>query len=163
MKNLKYYIKRKIWQIKNVIKWLPVIWNQYDFDKQYALDVFKFQLAKIADYLESDKAMTTSAKRNAQQIRTVLRLFHKIDEEYGYEYQDRLKEKYGPNVIEWWFEDTGKGDGSSYLRHEYEKWPNASEVEKDETLWFKESIEKEKKAKALVWKLISNQIDGWWD
>lgn len=164
MKKIKYYIKRKFWQIRNVFRWLPVIWNQFDFDKSYAIQVFTFQLSKIADFLESDRAMTVSAKRNAQQIRTVLSLFKKIeDSEYGSEYQDQIKEIYGPSVINFYFEDTGEGNGSSFLKHEFEKWDNAEEVQKKYDELFLKSRAKEEKANKLVWKLIENQINGWWD
>ena len=46
---MKHFLKRKIWQIKNVFRWLPIIWKQYDFDYHYSLEVFKFQLKKQAD------------------------------------------------------------------------------------------------------------------
>ena len=44
--SITYWFRRKYRQIKNVINWIPVVWNQFDFDYRYSLDVFKHQLMK---------------------------------------------------------------------------------------------------------------------
>jgi hypothetical protein len=159
-----YWVKRKIRQIKRVIDFLPLIWNGFDFDYRYATDLFKKQLERIADEMESDRGRLENAKTNAQKIRTAIRLMDKVyDEEYGCEYQNKLKELYGERVLDWWFEDTGKGDGSSYLRHEYEKWDNSEEIKKVERKLFLESKEKQKRAHKLLWDYIEHNIKYWWD
>src|SRR5210317_2234617 len=101
-----YWVKRKIRQIKRVIDFLPLIWNGFDFDYRYAIDLFRKQLERQAKFMESDRAMTLSAKQNASKIRTAIRLMDKVyDEEYGCEYRNKLKELYGERVLDWWFED----------------------------------------------------------
>ena len=159
-----YWVKRKIRQIKRVIDFLPLIWNGFDFDYRYATNLFKKQLERIADEMESDRGRLANSKVNAQKIRTAIRLMDKVyDEEYGCEYQDKLKELYGENVSDWWFEDTGKGDDSSYLRYEYEKWDNSEEIKKVERKLFLESKDKQKKAHKLLWDFIEHNIQRWWD
>jgi len=161
---MKYWFKRKYRQIKNVFRWLPIIWKQYDFDYRYSLEVFKFQLQKQAEFLESDRAVTLCAKDKAKRIRTILKLMDKVyEDDYACEYQKILKEMYGNNVLDWRFEDTGRGDGSSYLRHEYEKWDNAEEISQTKDELFKMSHEKQKRAHKLLWDLIEHNIQGWWD
>jgi hypothetical protein len=116
-------------RFKRLFQFIPYIWRSHDYDYRYAIDLFSYQLKRTADFLESDRAFTVSADQNAKRIRTAIELLNKVyEEEYGCEYQDKLKELYGPDVLEWWFEDTGDGDGSSYLRFVYEKWDNADEV-----------------------------------
>jgi len=159
-----YWLKRKIRQIKRVIDFLPLIWNGFDFDYRYATDLFRKQLERIADEMESDRGILENAKTNAQKIRTAIRLMDKVyDEEYGCEYQDKLKELYGENVLDWWFEDTGKGDDSSYLRYEYEKWDNSEEIKKVERKLFLESKNKQKRVHKLLWDFIEHNIQKWWD
>lgn len=159
-----YWVKRKIRQIKRVIDFLPLIWNGFDFDYRYATDLFRKQLERIADEMESDRGRLENAKTNAQKIRTAIRLMDKVyDEEYGCEYQDKLKELYGENVSDWWFEDTGKRDDSSYLRYEYEKWDNSEEIKKAERKLFLESKNKQKRAHKLLWDFIEHNIQRWWD
>ncbi len=124
-----YWIKRKIWQIKNIVRWVPKIWNQFDFDYRYSIEVFKFQLQKQADYMDSDRAMTVESKQNAQRIRMVIRLMDKVyDEEYGCEYQDKLKEKYGEDVLDWDFFEIEDKSSYSTLKWRYETDEKYKEV-----------------------------------
>jgi len=84
-----YWFKRKYRQIQRVIDFLPMIWNGFDFDYIYAIDLFKKQLERTATHLESNKAHTISAKTNAQKIRTAIRLMDIVyDEKYVDEFLD---------------------------------------------------------------------------
>jgi len=66
-------------------------------------------------------------------------------------------------VLDWIFEDTGNGDGSSYLKYEYENWENKDEVKETFDKLFKQSKQKQIRAEKLVWEFISHNIRGWWD
>lgn len=159
-----YWFRRKYRQIKRVIDFFPLIWNGFDFDYRYATDLFRKQLERIADELESDRAMSLSSTINAQKIRTAIRLMDKVyNEEYGCEYMYKTKELYGENALDWWFEDTNDGHGSSYLRYEYEKWDNSDEITEMKNKLFKESIDKQKRAHKLLWDFIEHNIQKWWD
>ena len=159
-----YWFRRKYWQIKNIIKWLPVIWKQYDFDYHYSIDVFKFQLQKQAEFLESDKHNTLSAPQNAQRIRTVIKLMDRVyDDYYGCEYQDILAKKYGENVLNFNFEDCEDKPGYSTMSYEFEKWDNAEEIRKEHDKLFKECQERQEKAHRILWALIEKDIRRWWD
>ena len=158
-----YWVKRKIQQIKRVIDFFPLIWNGFDFDYRYAIDLFKKHLERIAKDMETNGRLECSDV-NAQKIRTAIRLMDKVyDEEDGCEYQNKLKELYGERVLDWWFEDAGRGDDSSYLRYEYEKWDNSEEIKKVERKLFLESKDKQKKAHKLLWDFIEHNIQRWWD
>jgi hypothetical protein len=159
-----YWFKRKYRQVKRVLEFLPIIWRGYDFDYRYAIDLFKYQLERTADFMESHKAMTVDANIRAKRIRTAIELLERVyDDEYGCEYQQRIKWIYGDNVLDWNFEDTGDDDGSSYLKYEYEKWENRDEVKEEFDRLFKQSQNKQKRAEKLVWEFISHNIRGWWD
>jgi hypothetical protein len=159
-----FVVKRFFRRVKRVMDFLPMIWKGYDYDYRYAIELFQYQLERTAEMMESDQAMTVDADIRARRIRTAVELLQKVyDEEYGCEYQDKLKEMYGENVLDWWFEDTGEGDGSSYLRLEYEKWDNADEVAEVKHKLYDESKAKQKRAEELVWKFISHNIRYWWD
>ena len=156
-------------KIRRVIDFLPMIWKGYDFDYRYAIELFEHQLKRTADYMESDLAITMDAKERAKRIRTAIELLRKVyDEEYGCEYQDKLKELYGENVMNWEFvelDDKSDYDGKPLyeLKWEYEKWDNAEEIKETKTKLFKEAKEKQERAEDLVWKFISHNIRGWWD
>ena len=141
-----------------------MIWKGFDFDYRYSIDLFQYQLKRTADFLESDQAMTMDANIRAKRIRTAVELLQKVyDEEYGREYRDKLKEIYGEKVLDWSFEDAGSGDGSSFIKYEYEKWDNAEEIRKVKLELISKSDAKQKKAEKLVWKFIGHNIRYWWD
>jgi hypothetical protein len=146
-----YWIKRKISQIKNVIKWLPTIWNQFDFDYNYSIDVFKFQLEKQAEYLES----------------TTLKLMKKVyDEEYAMEYSDKMEELYGKDLMKYELINTGRGDGTSYYQKKYERTETPERIKEIKDVsnkLFTESNLKQEKAHRIVWLMVERNIQGWWD
>ena len=167
-RNINYWPRRKWRQIKNVVGWIPVVWKQFDFDYQYSLDVFKHQLLKQAKFMESDKAYGVNSHIQAQKIRMVVRLMDKVyDEEYALEYQQKLKDSYGDDVMDlvlhdlidsnechpivWKFEEDKKYESlREEIRENYDKW-------------FKESQAKQERAHKLLWKVIEFYIRGWWD
>ena len=162
-----YWIKRKISQIKNVIKWLPTIWNQFDFDYNYSIDVFKFQLEKQAEYLESEKAYTMDAKDRAKRIRTTLKLMKKVyDEEYAIEYIDKMEDLYGKDLMEHELIDTGRGDGTSYYQKKYERTETPKRIKEikdmSSKLWSESNL-KQEKAHRILWLMVERNIQGWWD
>jgi len=158
--NIKWFFRR----LKRVWDFLPIIWKGYDFDYSHAINLFKYQLERTADFMESDKAMTVDTDIRAKRIRTAIELLQKVyDEDYACEYQAKMKELYGPTILDFWFEDTGDGDGSSYLRHLWEFRSDSADVELVFDKLFKESQEKQKRAEELVWKFISHNIRYWWD
>ena len=158
-----YWLKRKWQQINRVIDFLPIIWKGYDWDYRYALELFQHQLKRTANEIERN-GNHVGKENTAHRIRTAVELLEKVyDEEYATEYQDDMKFVYGDNVLDWRFEDTGHGNGSSYLRYEYERWENADEVQETFDKLFKRSQDKQKRAQKLVWEFINHNIQYWWD
>ena len=77
--NITWFFRR----LKRVWDFLPIIWKGYDFDYSHAIELFKYQLERTADLLESDKAYTVNSNIHAQKIRTAIRLMDIVyDEEY---------------------------------------------------------------------------------
>ena len=164
LNDIKYFFKRKYGQVKRVIDFLPTIWNGYDFDYSYSVQLFKKQLERQAELFESDKSYSARSKQDASRIRTAIRLMDKVyDEEYGSEYQDKLKELFGDDAFDWQFEDTGRGDETSFIKYKYEDWDNAEEIKKVQKKLFLESRQKQKRAHKLLWDFIEHNIQYWWD
>jgi hypothetical protein len=164
LNDIKYFFKRKYQQIQRVIDFLPMIWNGFDFDYSYSVRLFKKQLERQAKFFESDKSYSDRSKQDASRIRTAIRLMDKVyDEEYSSEYQDKLKQLYGENAFDWQFEDTGRGDETSFIKYRYEDWDNAEEISQVQKKLFLESKEKQKRAHKLLWDFIEHNIQYWWD
>lgn len=158
-----WFFKSKYKKVKRVLYFTPIIWNGYDFDYSYAVELFKKQLERTAYFMDSEDAIGMGSKERASKIRTAISLLNKVyDEDYGCEYQGKLEELYGPEVLDWVFTPTEDGRGS-YLNHAFEFWDNAHEVEEMHQKLFLESRLKQKKAEDLVWRYIGHNIKNWWD
>jgi len=162
-------IKRLIYRVKRVIEFIPVIWKGFDFDYGSSIELFKYQLKRTAEYLESDKAWSLESKTNAAKIWTAVELMEKVyNEDYALEYFDIIEKKYGKSNID--FVETGefdkKGDPYYTIVDSYENNYTEEELSliKDEkhSLHF-ECRTKQKKAHKLLWNYIEHNIQNWWD
>ena len=159
-----YPIRRKYQQIKRVIDFLPIIWNGFDFDYMYSIELFKKQLERQAKLFESDKLNSDRSKQNASRIRTAISLMDKVyNGDYELEWMDTIREKYGNDVFNWEFVDTGRGDGTSFIKSKYEYWDNVDEIDLLKGELMLKSRQKQKKAEQLLWKFIGHNIRYWWD
>ena len=160
MRTIKQFFRR----LKRTIDFLPIIWKGFDFDYRYAIELFQYQLERTADFMESDRANTVDADKRAKRIRTAIALMEKVyEEDYACEYQDKLKELYGQNVLGFRFEPTEYNNDTSYLKWEFEYWDNAEEIKQVHDRLFKEAQLKQQKAERILWKFIEHNIRGWWD
>lgn len=123
---LKYKLRNIITGLKNLYVWAPIIWRDRDYDYMYTIEILKKKLELQAKCL--DNGWMESSQRNAEIIRTVIRLMDKV---YGEEYFDDMF-------------TNGK------LNEEYENR-------------FDYYIQKEAKAKKLLYKILSDKLDSWWD
>ena len=165
-----YFFRRKYHQISRVIDFLPVIWNGFDFDYKYSIELFKKQLERQATFLESDRAYTLSAKMNAQKIRTVIRLMDKVyDEEYASEYMVLIDKLYGTTHYE--FVDANEvSKRTDEKLYEMKVWnenavdeQHQKEIDEVRKQMMLHSIDKQKRAHKLLWDFVEWNIQGWWD
>jgi len=125
--------------------------------------MFKRALLDQAEFMESDRAVGVPSKDDAKRIRTVVRLMEKVyDDSYSLEYQDKLKELYGDDVLDFGFEPS-EFKNMNQLVWNYKKKPNAEEIDKMHSKLLKESTAKQERAEKLLWKLVSHNIRSWWD
>lgn len=157
-----YWFKRKYRQIQRVIDFLPLIWKGYDFDYQYSIDLFKKQLERTANYLDSTRSYSMDAKNRASRIRTAIRLMDKVyEDDYSHEYIDKLEKLYGKDVLDW--NTISVGQERYELKYQYEKWDNAAEITEMSRKLMLESRDKQKRAHKLLWRYIEHNIQHWWD
>lgn len=157
-----YWIKRKYKQISTIIWWIPKIWNNFDFDYSYSTKMLVYQLERQADFLESDKACTVSAKDKASKIRKFIRLYYKVyNEDYACEYQNILKKEYG-NLFDLIIPEKEK-----FLKYRYETLGfNQEYVSKLKNIFNKEyekSKNKQIKAHRILWLYFEHNVQSWWD
>lgn len=161
---------RKYKQIKRIIDYFPIIWNGYDFDYSYSLQLFKYQLQRTANFMESDKAMMQGAKNTANRIRTAIKLIENVYENdtYKFEYMDTMERLYGKLNHEFVLVDEKSSDGQNL--YEMKSWyENGVDEKHQEAIKRVEeqlriySKMRHDKATRILWKFIAHNIQNWWD
>ena len=168
-----YFFRRKYRQVRNVFRWLPIIWNQFDFDYCYSIEVFKFQLLKQADVMETSGTLVGS-EHKAKRIRTIIALMDKVyDDEYALEYYDKSIELYGKCEYKFvpinetaYNPITKKVEELSEMIQVWEQnWTKEElvDIEAHISQMMIESDIKQKRAHKLLWELVEHNIQRFWD
>jgi hypothetical protein len=83
-----YKVRGFFTSVGNLIKWFPVIWKDRDWDDHYIFEVFKFKLEKQAKYIK-EKGFHTNSDLDAKRMMLCVKLMEKVQEEfYVMEYMD---------------------------------------------------------------------------
>jgi ABC-type antimicrobial peptide transport system permease subunit len=176
-----FYYRNFIIGIKNLINWFPVIWKDKDWDSYYIFRILEHKLTLQAKGI-SKRNIHTVAQRDAEVMRTCVRLMEKVREDYyASEYFDYYKTKI-------WFESVDDKPGYSTWESEIIS-ENFNDYFKKYSLIYKrvlkgegifninEKSENERKnfvamniahinqqrANKLLFKMLENNIKRWWD
>ena len=171
-----YEIKQFFKRIYNLYRWLPVIWKDQDWDQFYIYEILKFKLKNQAEYI-GNKDRHVNAKRDAEKMMLCVRLIDKIQEDfYGTECfsyskteQFFIPSKEHPGSYEWDIKETSNTyyDYFNKYRRIYKQV-----LETENTLFRKDSMMgiainiahiNEERAHKLLFKIIQENIRGWWD
>lgn len=169
----RYYHKTFIQGCKNLIKWFPTIWSDRDYDHDYIYHVLKFKLDKQARYLLSKNRFESTDKK-VRDMSICIKLIDKITNDYyGLEYFEYLKHKYYSKISDY---DNGTDEVFYELETEtiednldnyFKKYPLIYKSIKDksdrEKVAMKISDINNSRARDLLFKILRNNIDGWWD
>jgi len=145
------------YRLKRVIVYIPIIWKGVDFDYYSAIDIFKFQLDRLANVLEKDTYHENS-KTDAQKVRTAIKLLDRVyNDYYSMEYLDIMEKKYGEVKLGY----SDKGITVSYGNKKLTK-KEEQRIKEEERELFVKSLEKQKKAERILWEFIHHNIGNWW-
>jgi hypothetical protein len=175
----RYYHKYLKQGIKNIIYWFPIIWKDRHWDSHYIFDILKHKLKAQANYIgTSDRH--TRAQQDARRMRLCVKLIEKVQEEdYTMEYMDYHKDRI-------WFTDCEDRPDSSLMNSElvwekfddyFKKYPLIyKRVTNGEGVFKLEGREDDKhviamniahlnhdRARKLLFKIMEENIEGWWD
>lgn len=162
---------------KNLWRWFPVIWKDRDWDDYYIWILLEKKLTFQAKYI-GGKGIHLYAERDAERMMTCVRLIQRIREEYYMmEYVDYQKSKFH-------FDDVPERPGNKQLRIEeisdnlndyFKIYPRTyRKVFSEFTLSEKRRADKRKiaiymgrenhnRARKLLFKMLEQHIEGWWD
>ena len=179
----RYYHKYIKMGVKNLIYWFPIIWKDRNWDSHYIFEIMKHKLSGQADYI-GRRDLHTRAQEDASKMRLCVKLMGLVqDEFYSIEYADYHKTKH-------WFEDISEKPGysswESRLLEEnfddyFKKYPliykrvingegifslddhdNVS-TDKKQRIAMNIGHINHDRAKKLLFKIMSDNIERWWD
>ena len=110
-------------RIKNIIRWIPILWNDRDWDYYYIFEILKTKLKFQSKHFR-EYGYHESSERDAEQMELCIRLIDKVQNEYY------LDEALGQEFT-------------------------------DEAVI--SAINKHDKAKRILFKLLEQNIESWWD
>lgn len=141
--------------IKNLIRWFPVIWKDRDWDHHFIWEILKFKLKNQSKYI-GGRDIHTSAKYDAQRMMLCVRLIDKIQEEYySMEYIDyqRFDEYFNQH----------KAAVRKVLANKEHQIFELTEADYKKRLAMNLSYYNEKRAQDILFRLLNRDIKGWWD
>lgn len=184
-----YKVKGFFTSIGNLIKWFPVIWKDRDWDDHYIFEVFKFKLEKQAKYIK-EKGFHTNSDLDAKRMMLCVKLMEKVQEDfYTMEYMDYEDKDFFFVPTGEGIED---GDGGYYMETRLKK-ENLNDFFKIHPLVYKKIVTNKKyhifkmdnedltsyevksrialnigrynheRARKLLFKILSENIEKWWN
>lgn len=160
--------------IKNIFKWIPVLYKDKDWDWRYIYEIMEFKLLQQRNYLVTANRHMSIPEIN-RDITLCLNLIQRIkDEYYQSEYFDYFKARY-------WFEPTDETEQyftyhsemiwekfdeyfAKYpIQHKkvLQKYSDKIKEKKDIAFWI--GLENEKRAQNLLYKTLNRKLRHWWD
>jgi hypothetical protein len=179
--NIGWHIKNIYISISNIIRWLPIIWKDRDWDHSFIFIILREKLKHQAEYIRKNDRHTL-ALYDAQRIMTCVRLIDKIIED---SYSTEYLEFYESEIITTKLEnsDSYKLDvkiKSSCVNDYFLMYPldykrvlngagwldinNAdSKIERNRLIAMNMSHLRGQRAKKILFQLLDRHIEGWWD
>ena len=92
--DIRYFFLNLGGRIKNLWRWLPIIWNDKDYDDHFIFEVLKFKIKNTADYTEQ-RQWFVGYEHEVARMRLCTKLIERVQEEwYGLEYFDYYETKF---------------------------------------------------------------------
>ena len=165
-----YEIKQFFRRIYNLIRWAPIIWKDQDWDHSYIYEILKFKIKNQAEYI-GNKNRYINAKRDAEIMMLCTRLIDKVQNDYyGHEYFDYHKSDLEfidsedhPGMYEIEFIEI-----SEHYDDYFKKYPRiykqfiGTDKGKNEIAFMIARINEER-AHKLLFKILEQNIQRWWD
>jgi len=161
---------------RNLWKWLPVIWKDRDWDDFYIFEVLKYKIKNTADYTEK-KQRFVGWEKEVRYMRICVKLIERLqDEHYQSEYFNYFEENHTFEPIDFnqkLFEiksETVRDDLETYISmypHAHRRLINDDVLTNykkgNSSIALGMGIIRHRKAKNLLFKILENRIEYWWD
>lgn len=149
-------------KLKRLVEWLPVIWRGDDYDYNFAINAFKYQLERTAKYIEKNGHLE-NGKQVVLQIRTATELIDKVyNDGYLDEAEAQFGRQYGTSEIVFTDYD-GDNFEINIQWHSALNFEHNDEINEFYKAHMMHAYNKTKRGQDLLWRYIARNIDRWWD
>jgi len=171
-----YNIKRFFKRFYNLYRWLPIIWKDQDWDHWYILEIWKTKLKYQSEYIYK-QGHHLDHKHDAERISLCYKLMDDLQnnfycKEYQYYHESEsvfIDSKDYPGMYDWDVVEI-----SEHFDNYFKKYPliykkvvamDKPPFKCDTKLGIALNIAhiNHNRAKALLFKILENSIETWWD
>lgn len=171
-----YKLRRFINRIHKIIRWIPVIWRDEDYDSYFIFEILKTKLTTVSRYFsDSHELSYVNQERDKEIVDTCIRLINRIQNDY-YETEmfDYYMAKYAfkpvsGNSYKMVVEEEESNLDTYFSKNKLLHKKIVMELESctkiqhdDYSIASRMSWEKQLKAKRILFKLLDNNIENWW-
>ena len=163
---LLWYFRRFFRRCRNVIRWIPTLWKDEDWDDSFVTTIFIKKLEHQRDFFLSDRTHILEAKKVAAEIQTAIDGLRNTAE--SYEYESRaiadIERKWGESKMR---SEPSKAVPGCYEIHFDVPGVKTPEDEAQYNAEFRECMAAARKQymkdKRAAYAYIASNIDRWWD
>lgn len=154
--NIMKKIKNLFYNIKNIFRWSKILWNNFDWDYTYLLEIIEYKLFCMKEYFENAKITTSETYAEmSEKIDIALDACHQLtSRDFESKLLDPHYEKYPFRADEW---NDGQG------RKVHGMLPMESKEKEDFLAMTKKIDDKEKEYKHQLFDTMRDYYDWWWD
>lgn len=174
------FIPRDIlWGIKKILYWMPIIWKDRDWDHFYILEILKHKLKAQSGYIGKSNRFTTSL-RESRNILICSKIIDKIQEGfYEMEWMYYTDDEFSFKRVDSEYSELVINNKSENLDEFFKKYPlvykrvlngegtfsikSLKGFELKKTIAMNISRINEKRAWDLLFKIMHENMRGWWD
>ena len=156
MNNIIKKIKRIPYNIKTILQWSKILWNNYDWDDGFLLDIIEYKLSRMKKYFESAEITTTETyDEMLEKLNIALNACHQlISRDFELELLAPYYEKY-PFHIDEWKDENGLGHHGML--------PMKGKEKRDFLAMNKIIEKKESEYNHQLFDTMRDYHDWWWD
>jgi hypothetical protein len=179
----RYYHKYFKHGVKNLWYWFPIIWKDRNWDYHYIFEIMKHKLKGQADYI-GRRNRHTKAQQDSRRMRLCVKLMQKIqDGDYTLEHMEYAKNRHWftqckdkPGYLEWNTETLSENYDEYFKKYPlvYKRVINGEgpfslkdlnnvSTERTQRIAMNIGHINEDRAKELLFKIMKDNILGWWD
>jgi hypothetical protein len=155
--------------VPSLIKWWKIVWEDRDYDYHFIYSALRFKLENTANYIEKHQR-SVGWEHDVKWMRICVRLIDKIsDDYYIMKHYDEIEKQWGKSDFKFTpIEDKLDDDGEKYfeMNMEYENAKTPEDYKKIDEMSSKgreTGQEQHEKAKRLLFKIMQEKIEYWWD